>query len=109
VQGISGEQAQEDINGQTVRYWKIKSELIGRQSGWNLLIPDVGFNFIEGGQFKRAFVKGPPPDNEDVATTNPVALNGTGGRQPAGTLPAILNRRVYKQITMSTYFGTPPS
>ena len=109
VQGISGEQAQEEINGQAVRYWKIKSELIGRQSGWNLLIPDVGFNFIEDGQFKRAFVKGPPPDNEDVATTNPVALNGTGGRQPAGTLPAILNRRVYKQITMSEYFGTPPS
>jgi hypothetical protein len=107
VQGISGEQAQEEINGQTVRYWKIKSELLGRQSGWNLLLPDIGFNFIEGGVKKRAFVEG--PDGEDVASTNPVALNGSGGQQSGGTLPAILNRRVYKQITMSEYFGTPPS
>jgi len=107
VQGISGEQAQEEINGQTVRYWKIKSELLGRQSGWNLLLPDIGFNFIEDGVKKRAFVEG--PDGEDVASTNPVALNGSGAQQTGGTLPAILNRRVYKQITMSTYFGTPPS
>ena len=107
VQGISGEQAQEEINGQTVRYWKIKSELLGRQSGWNLLLPDIGFNFIAGGVKKRAFVEG--PDGEDVASTNPVALNGSGAQQTGGTLPAILNRRVYKQITMSTYFGTPPS
>lgn len=109
VQGISGEQQQEEINGQTVRYWKIKSELIGRQSGWNLQIPDVGFNFIEGGEFKRAFVKGPPPEEAEVATTNPVALNGSGNRQPPGVLPAILNRRVYKRISLSEYFGTPPS
>jgi hypothetical protein len=107
VQGISGEQAQEEINGQTVRYWKIKSELLGRQSGWNLLLPDIGFNFIAGGVKKRAFVEG--PDGEKVASTNPVALNGSGAQQTGGTLPAILNRRVYKQITMSTYFGTPPS
>jgi len=107
VQGISGEQVQEEINGQNVRYWKIKSELLGRQSGWNLLLPDIGFNFIAGGVKKRAFVEG--PDGEDVASTNPVALNGSGGQQAGGTLPAILNRRVYKQITMSTYFGTPPS
>jgi hypothetical protein len=107
VQGISGEQAQEEINGQTVRYWKIKSELLGRQSGWNLLLPDIGFNFIDGGVKKRAVVVG--PDGEDVASTNPVALNGSGAQQTGGTLPAILSRRVYKQITMSTYFGTPPS
>lgn len=107
VQGISGEQAQEEINGQTIRYWKIKSELLGRQSGWNLLLPDIGFNFIAGGVKKRAFVEG--PDGEDVASTNPVALNGSGAQQTGGTLPAILTRRVYKQITMSEYFGTPPS
>ena len=71
------------------------------------MLPDIGFNFIAGGVKKRAFVEG--PDGEDVASTNPVALNGSGAQQTGGTLPAILNRRVYKQITMSTYFGTPPS
>jgi hypothetical protein len=107
VQGISGEQATEQINGQEVRYWKITSELLCRQSGWNLLLPDVGFNFIEGGVKKRADVEG--PDGEQVASANPIALDGSGGKQAGATLPAILTRRVYKRITMSTYFGTPPS
>jgi len=107
VQGISGEQATEQINGQEVRYWKITSELLCRQSGWSLLLPDVGFNYIDLGVKKRADVQG--PDGEQVASANPIALNGSGGKQTGATLPAILTRRVYKRITMSTYFGTPPS
>lgn len=109
VQGISGEQAKEVINGVEVSYWKITSELLARQTGWSLLIPDVGFNFIEGGERKRAFVLGPPPEEEEVATSNPIALDGAGGLKAAGSLPEILTRRVYKRIAMSTYFGTPPS
>jgi hypothetical protein len=107
VQGISGEQAVEQVNGVEVRYWKITSELLCRQTGWNLLLPDVGFNFIEGGVKKRADVEG--PDGEQVASANPIALDGNGGKQAGDALPAILTRRVYKRITMSTYFGTPPT
>jgi hypothetical protein len=107
VQGISGEQVIEQVNGNEVRYWKITSELLGRQTGWNLLLPDVGFNYIQGGIKKRADVEG--PNSEMIATTNPIALNGNGGRQTGSTLPVILTRRVYKRITMSTYFGTPPN
>lgn len=107
VQGISGEQVTEQVNGQEVRYWKITSELLARQSGWSLLLPDVGFNFIEGGVRKRAYVMG--EEGEKLPSANPVALNGSGGKKPDGELPAILTRRVYKRITMSTYFGTPPS
>ena len=109
VQGISGEIASEVINEQTVNYWKITSELLARQTGWNLLLPDVGFNFVEGGLRKRAFVKGPPPEEENIASSNPVALNGTGGLAGSGAFPAILDRRIYRQITMSQFFGTPPS
>lgn len=107
VQGISGERVSEVINGVEVPYWKITSELLARQTGWALLIPDVGFNFIEGGVRKRAFVEG--PDEEDIPSANPVPLDGSGGIKAAGELPEILTRRVYKRITMSTYFGTPPS
>lgn len=107
VQGISGEPAVEQINGVEVRYWKITSELLCRQTGWNLLIPDVGFNFIEGGVRKRADVEG--PDGEPIASANPVPLDGSGGKKGAGSLPEILTRRVYKRINMSTYFGTPPT
>lgn len=107
VQGISGEAASEVVNDQTVWYWKVTVELLARQSGWNLLLPDIGFNYIAGGEKKRATVKG--PDGEDIASADPVALNGSGGLQAGGQLPAILDRRIYKQITMSTYFGTSPS
>lgn len=109
VQGISGEQAKEVINGNDVSYWKITSELLARQTGWALLIPDVGFNFVQLGQRKRAYVLGPPPDEIEIPTTNPVALDGEGGLKEGGEVPAILTRRVYKRIAMSTYFGTPPS
>lgn len=107
VQGISGEPAVEQVNGVEVRYWKITSELLCRQTGWNLLIPDVGFNFIEGGVRKRADVEG--PDGDKIASANPIALDGFGGKQTPGSLPEILTRRVYKRISMSTYFGTPPT
>ena len=107
VQGISGELVVEVVNGQDVKYWKITSELLGRQTGWNLMLPDIGFNFIEGSTKKRAFVKG--PDGEDLPSANPIALNGSGGMQPGSSVPAILTRRVYKRITMSDYFGAPPS
>lgn len=107
VQGISGEQATEQVNGQEVRYWKITSELLARQTGWNLLLPDVGFNFIQGGVRRRGFAKG--PEGEDIPSANPIALDGNGGKRLDGELPAILTRRVYKRITMSAYFGTPPT
>jgi len=107
VQGISGEQAVEQVNGQEVRFWKITSELLGRQTGWNLLLPDVGFNYVEGSVKKRADVKG--PDGEMVASANPIALNGSGGKQSGGGLPAILTRRIYTRISMSNFFGTPPN
>ena len=104
VQGISGERVEEDVNGQKVFYWKITSELLGRQSGWNLLLPDIGFNYLDGTVKKRATVKG--PDNEELPSANPIGLNGSGGKTSG--LPAILNRRVYRQITMTDFFGTPP-
>lgn len=107
VQGISGEQVTEQVNGQEVRYWKITSELLARQTGWNLLLPDVGFNFIDGGVRKRGFVEG--PDGENIPSANPIALDGSGGKKADGDLPEILTRRVYKRIGMSSYFGTPPN
>lgn len=109
VQGISGERVSEQIEGETVYYWKVTSELLCRQSGWNLMLPDVGYNYIEGGQKKRAWVIGPPPDEAEVASANPVGLNGSGAMVAGGTLPAVLTRRVYKRIAMADYFGTPPT
>jgi hypothetical protein len=107
VQGISGEYVSETVDEQTYFFWKITSELLCRQTGWDLLLPDIGFNYIEGGQKKRAIVKG--PEGEDIASTNAVALNGSGGLAGAGNLPAVLTRQIYREIPMTQFFGTPPS
>lgn len=104
VQGISGERATEQVNNQTVYYWKIRAELLARQTGWNLLLPDIGWNRLSGNVKERATVLG--PDGNQIPSSNPVALNGSGQQT---TIPAILTRRVYKRISMSQYFGNPPA
>jgi hypothetical protein len=107
-QGISGEIASELIDGQECRYWKIKSELLYRESGWNLRLPDVGFNTISTTGVKQRAMVYDDKNNEWVASANPIALDGNGA--PAGSgAPAILNRRIYKQCDFSNFFGTPPS
>jgi hypothetical protein len=109
VQGISGEIASEVIGEERYFYWKITSELLCRQTGWDLLIPDIGFNYIDNGEKTRATVKGPPPDKADLPSTNAVGLNGAGGLVGEGNLPAILTRQIYREINMSEFFGQPPS
>jgi len=104
VQGISGEWATEVVDDVTYGYWKVTVELLARQTGWDLLIPDVGFNFLEGGDKRRAYVKG--PDGENIATANPVALNGAGGMQAGGALPAVLTRQIYRRVDFYSYFGS---
>jgi len=109
-QGISGELKYELVNGETVRYWEVTVELMYRQTGWNLLIPDVGYNYLDGGVKKRALVKSKDPDTGEeieVASSDVVGLNGSGALSLTGA-PAILDRRIYKQSAFSSYFGTPP-
>jgi hypothetical protein len=104
--GISGQQQIEMVNDAEVRYWSITTELVYRQTGWNLQLPDVGFNFLEGGQKKRAWVVD-PDSNEKVPAVNPVALNANGSLKAAGQLPDILTRRVNREVNFSSYFGNP--
>ena len=105
--GISGQQATEVINDEELRYWQITVELVYRRSGHNLLLPNVGWNFLEGGQKKRAWVLD-PETNERVASGAPVALDNNGNIKAAGQGPDILERRVHPEATFTTYFGTPP-
>ena len=104
--GISGQQQIEMVNDAEVRYWSITTELVYRQSGWNLLLPDVGYNYLDGGQKKRAYVID-PDSGEKVACVNPVALNANGTLKAGNALPDILERRVNREVDFSQYFGTP--
>lgn len=114
-QGISGELKFEVVDNVTVRYWEVTVELMARQTGWNLLIPDVGYNYIANGRKERCWVWVPNPDPETNAliefvkapSSDPVGLNGNGAMSPTG-VPAILTRRVYRRASFSDYFGSPP-
>lgn len=115
-QGITGEMKFEVVNDETISYWEVTVELLARQTGWNLLIPDAGYNYKENGEKKRCWVWAPNPDPDTnqqitqikVASADMVALNGSGAMSP-NDVPAILTRRIYKRIPFSTFFGSPPS
>lgn len=105
--GIGGQQAVEMVNDVEVRYWQITSELIYRASGWPLLIPHVGFNVIENGEKRRAWVEFRDADGEvsRLPSANAIALNNDGS--PKDGAPDILTRRVHRAVPFQTYFGSP--
>ena len=105
--GISGQQATEVVNDEELRFWQITVELVYRASGHNLLLPNVGWNYIESGQKKRAWVID-PETGEKIASGSPRALTSSGGIKPDDQAPDILVRRIYPEADFSSYFGTPP-
>jgi len=105
--GISGQQATAVVNGTELRYWQITVELVYRASGHNLLLPNVGWNYLEGGEKKRVWVKD-AESGEKVASGSPRALTNAGGLKADDQEPDILTRRVYPEADFSNYFGTPP-
>jgi hypothetical protein len=106
VAGVNATYTIESYNNVIYTYWATTCEIVYRESKWNLQLPDVGWNFIGGGQKRRAMVFD-FQNGEWVASANPVALDGSGG-QSSG-FPAILERRVNSEANFSTLFGTPPT
>lgn len=106
--GISGQPQVEVVNDVEIRYWSVSVELAYRQSGWRLMLPNIGWNYLDAGEKKRAYVVGPPPDYEKIASSNPVALEANGGIRALGNAPDILYRRVHPEVAFQPLFGTPP-
>jgi hypothetical protein len=106
-QGISGQQQVEVVNGNELKFWAVSVELAFRQSGWRLMLPNVGYNYIEGSQKKRAYVID-AESSEKLASSNPVALNANGSLKGPGVAPDILYRRVHAEVAFAPLFGTPP-
>lgn len=106
-QGISGQQQVEVVNGAEVKYWSVSVELAFRQSGWRLMLPNVGYNYLDGSEKKRAYVVD-SESGERVASSNPVALNDNGSLKGSGTAPDILYRRVHREVAFAPLFGKPP-
>lgn len=105
-QGISAELRWEIFGELSYRFWAVTVELLFRQTGWPLQLPDVGFNYLDGGQKRRGMVFD-FENAEWVASPGPIGLDGSGN-QTLGA-PAVLTRRVHREIDFNSYFALPPS
>lgn len=103
--GVTATQTIEFFNNVTYTYYATQVELTYRQTGWVLQLPDVGWNYLEGGVKKRGMVFD-DKNGEWIASPNPVGLNGFGA-QTLG-VPAILPRRVNQVTDFFSLFGAPP-
>lgn len=106
VAAVKAAFTREVYNNVEYSFWATNIELLYRQTGWNLRIPDVGWNFLDGGQKRRAMVFD-FQNGEWVASANPVGLNASGN-QTNGE-PNLLNRRVNPEADFSNLFGNPPA
>jgi len=106
VAAVEATYTTEMVNNLIYSYYASTASLLYRQSSHNLLIPDVGFNFIDGGQKRRGVVFD-FQNGEWVPSPNPIALNGSGMQNLTGE-PAILTRRVNPRANFTALFGSPP-
>lgn len=102
--GISAQPSVEVVNDAEVRYWHVEVTLEYRPDRWNLQLPNIGWNYLAGGEKRRVWVKDPETD-EKVPASNPQPLDNAGGLKTGA--PDILERRVHRQVAFSSYFGTP--
>ena len=106
VENVNVEYEEEEFDGLLYNIWKTTVIIAIRATSWNLQLPDVGFNYLSGGQKRRAMVR----DNENgewIPSPNPVGLDGSGNQ--TNGVPAVLNRRVCPEANFTSLFGAPPS
>jgi hypothetical protein len=104
--GIGGQQASEVVNGQEIRYWQVTVELLFRASTHNLLLPNVGWHFIQGGERKRCYVIDWDA-KEYLPSATPRPLTEAGNMKAGDEGPDFITRRIYKEADFASYFGEP--
>jgi hypothetical protein len=112
--GISGQPATEVVNGVEVNFWQVTAELSYKASGYQLYLPNVGWNYISGSgsdkKKERCYVF---EGTDKIASASVMALNDDGSIRfntdfTGSGAPGIFSRRVNPAVAFSTYFGTPP-
>lgn len=102
--GIAANPAVEVVNEVEIRYWQVEVTLEYRPDGWPLQLPNVGWNYLDGGTKTRCYVID-SQSGDQVPSSNPQPLTPGGGISTGA--PTILERRVHRAINFQQYFGTP--
>lgn len=109
-EGISAQPAVEVVNEVEVRYWQIEVELTMRPDGHPLILPNVGWNYVQDGQRRRVWVWN-EEGTEKIPASNPQPLDENGMivtvSPGEANPPLLLSRRVHKAVNFTTYFGSP--
>lgn len=106
--GIAAQQATEVVNGVELNYWQVSVELAYRQSGWPLLLPHVGWHYLDGSDKKVCYVYDDEGNKIAASFPQPLDTDGTLLYPGAGGMPDILTRRLNPEIDFNAYFGVPP-
>ena len=108
--GIGGQQAVEVVNDTEIRYWQISVELVFRQSGHDLLLPDVGYNFISAGERLPCWVwaldESGNKTSKKVRASSVQKLTPAGGIDHSAGPPGVLTAQIYRETDFSV-FGYP--
>lgn len=107
VASVRCSQQVEQYGAVAVTFWQAVAEIQYRETSHNYRLPDVGWNYIAGGQKRRAMVFD-ERNNEWVPSPNPIGLDGNGGPSPTGW-PFINERRMNPEADFQGLFGNFPS
>ena len=102
--GIAATPAVEVVNEVEIRYWQVEVTLEYRPDGWQLQLPNIGWNYLDGTTKKRCYVID-TDSGDKVPASNPQPLTSDGELSTGA--PTILARRVHKAVNFQQYFGTP--
>jgi len=107
-QGISASQASEFVNGSLLRYWEVNVELVYRQEGFSVRVPNVGFHEInEDGEKSHCTTATDEPTIRSYVSS-PVPLDENGAQKEGDAEPDMIEVRVHPEVNFQFYFGTPP-
>lgn len=97
----------EQFGASAVAYWQATAEIQYRETGHAYRLPDIGWNYIAGGQKRRAMVFD-EQNSQWIPSPNPIGLDGSGNPSPTGW-PYVLERRMNPESNFTSLFGSFPT
>lgn len=100
--GMRAAQKSELVGTNVVSYYEVSVEFAYNEFLWQLIVPNVGLNYLDGGVRKRCYVE--DHNGNYVPVSSPVPLAADGSMKQSGD-PDMLTRPIYPQASFTSVFG----